>query len=643
MESIPLVSSQNPQLHTATTQTDALNASPRPIPAQVHTSPEGDSIILNGTEYNLKLVNAQQRQILLTANTFLVTPNTQNTPPTTTATQNPISQLLALATPIALKVPEAVINLAQQNGISQAQLSALAARTQGYPLPNVTIINKAFQFANGTVVAQDPGPQLNQGEFLAKITFQQGRPILLLTPIQSKLEIVIGAQVNETQVPTNKSSSDIVIAKVEPVQIIASFLKKLETIVSLPELTKQTTAPKVDTKQAQVKVDAPHNSNSASSPNTFNAQAITPIPKGLEQGLPVSAQNSENVNRLASQSLPSPISTETNSKSALSQDIAAAVGKTPQETLGANPADVNKLSHILGSSDQKNEQQASDAKTDSTMKVADVLQKAFNKAGALPVELSRSNNSSNLASELLKHLPHIGLPPLSQLNDLDELKANILGLASLNLAAPQLNQASMFMNASAITSLFQLLLGFKANNSSNSMSKKLADYLEQLQAKVGFSAKQLGQLSKAGGLDSMGQLASNLHLYQQASNESAGNLVWFFALPYGINQRHEQLEGKFEQEADPDDPEKKAGWRLQLKFNLAQGPLLIAAQQHNQQLDIQFKGNSQMLLNKVNNFLTPLSQKLSQLGFTPGELSTQIAQVPATLLPGDHFLVKTKA
>ncbi|MDT3278692.1 flagellar hook-length control protein FliK, partial [Shewanella sp. SP1S1-7] len=299
--------------------------------------------------------------------------------------------------------------------------------------------------------------------------------------------------------------------------------------------------------------------------------------------------------------------------------------------------------NILGLNTQKNDLHGNDTKTDNPMKVADVLQKAFNKAGALPIELSRSNNSSNLASELLKHLPHIGLPPLSQLNDLDELKANILGLTSLNLATPLSNQASMFMNASAITSLFQLLLGFKANNSSNSMSKKLADYLEQLQAKVGFSTKQLGQLSKAGGLDSMGKLASNLHLYQQASNENAGNLVWFFALPYGINQRHEQLEGKFEQEVDSDDPEKKAGWRLQLKFNLAQGPLLIAAQQHNQQLDIQFKGNSQMLLNKVNNFLTPLSQKLSQLGFTPGEITTQIAQVPATLLPGDHFLVKTKA
>jgi len=50
MESIPLVSSQNSQLHTAMAHTDALNATPRPIPAQVQTSPEGDSIILNGTE-----------------------------------------------------------------------------------------------------------------------------------------------------------------------------------------------------------------------------------------------------------------------------------------------------------------------------------------------------------------------------------------------------------------------------------------------------------------------------------------------------------------------------------------------------------------------------------------------------------------
>ena len=635
MESIPLVSSQNSQLHTAMANTDALNATPRPIPAQVQTSPEGDSIILNGTEYNLKLVNAQQRQILLTANSFLVTPNAQNSSTPTTIVQNSTSQLLALATPLVLKIPEAVINLAQQNGISQTQLSTLAARTQGYPLPNVTIVNKEFQFANGTVVAQDPGPQLNQGEFIAKIAFQQGRPILLLTPIQSKLEIIIGTPVNETQVPTNKPSSDLVIAKIEPAQIIASFLKKLENINFLPESTKQIVTAKVDIMQLQSKVDVPSAPTATGSQNISNAQVITSTTKDLGQ---ISTQNSALENRLVGQSPTSQMGENVNSKNGLSQG-----SKTSQEILSVSPTDINKLNNILGSSSQKSEQQDNDAKTDTSVKVADVLQKAFNKAGALPIELSRSNSSSNLASELLKHLPHLGLPPLSQLNDIDELKANILGLASLNLATPQSNQASMLMNGSAITSLFQLLLGFKANNNSNSMSKKLADYLEQLQAKVGFSTKLLGQLSKAGGLDSMGLLASNLHLYQQASNESAGNLVWFFALPYGINQRQEQLEGKFEQEADPDDPDKKMGWRLQLKFNLAQGPLLISAQNHNQQLDIQFKGNSQILLNKVNNFLTPLSQKLSQLGFTPGELSTQIAQVPATLLPGDHFLVKTKA
>jgi len=635
MESIPLVSSQNSQLQTAMANTDALNATPRPIPVQVQTSPEGDSIILNGTEYNLKLVNAQQRQILLTANSFLVTPNAQNSSTPTKIVQNSTSQLLALAIPLVLKIPEAVINLAQQNGISQTQLSALAARTQGYPLPNVTIVNKELQFANGTVVAQDPGPQLNQGEFIAKIAFQQGRPILLLTPIQSKLEIIIGAPVNETQVPTNKPSSDLVIAKIEPAQIIASFLKKLENINFLPEPTKQIVTAKVGIMQLQNKVDVPSSPTATGSQNISNAQVITPTTKDLGQ---ISTQNSALENRLVGQSPTSQMGENVNSKNGLSQG-----SKTSQEILSVSPTDINKLNNILGSSSQKSEQQDNDSKTDTSIKVADVLQKAFNKAGALPIELSRSNSSSNLASELLKHLPHLGLPPLSQLNDIDELKANILGLASLNLATPQSNQASMLMNGSAITSLFQLLLGFKANNNSNSVSKKLADYLEQLQAKVGFSTKLLGQLSKAGGLDSMGLLASNLHLYQQASNESTGNLVWFFALPYGINQRQEQLEGKFEQEADHDDPDKKMGWRLQLKFNLAQGPLLISAQSHNQQLDIQFKGNSQILLNKVNNFLTPLSQKLSQLGFTPGELSTQIAQVPATLLPGDHFLVKTKA
>ncbi|SUI75529.1 hypothetical protein [Shewanella morhuae] len=558
MESIPLTNNQNAQPQATVAQTDVQNTSSRPVPVQIQTSPEGDSIILNGTEYNLKLVNAQQRQTLLATRQFLLMQNTNASSASPPTALNATNQLLALASPIVLKVPDAIINLAQQNGITSAQLESLAARVQGYPLPNVTIVNKEFHFTNGTVAAQNPGAQLTQGEFLAKISLQQGRPILLLTPIQGKLEIAIGAPVNETQIPINKLPSDIVIAKIEPVQIMASFLKKLEALPPSSEPTK--------------------------SDPTKNTSKVE-----------------------------------------------------------ANTIDVGKLVHNISSSGKGVGTQGSDAKADISTKVVDVLQKAFNKTGALPIEASHFNSRSNLASELFKHMPHLGLPPLSQLNDLDFLKTNILGLASLNLASSQINPNSPFINASAISSLFQLILGFTANNNSVSMSKKLADYLEQLQSKVGLSTKQLGQLGKAGGLEAMAQFAANLHLYPQASTDTTGNLVWFFALPYNINQRHEQLEGKFEQGTDPDNAEKKSGWRLQLKFNLAQGPLLIAAQHQEQKLDIQFQGNNQILLDKVSNYLIPLSQKLTQLGFTTGELTTQIAQVPATLLPGDHFLVKTKA
>lgn len=51
---------------------------PHPIPAEILISTKGDSIILNGTGYNLKLVNMQQRQVLITAN-YLATQSTAAT------------------------------------------------------------------------------------------------------------------------------------------------------------------------------------------------------------------------------------------------------------------------------------------------------------------------------------------------------------------------------------------------------------------------------------------------------------------------------------------------------------------------------------------------------------------------------------
>ena len=246
MESIPLSQITNAPLITSGTQNTALSTNARPIPAEVQLSPEGDSIILNGTEYNLKLVNAQQRQALIIASQFLV--NQVVNSPSESSAMPQTSQLIALGSTVNLKLPEAITLLAQQNGISETKLYALSARPQGYPLPNVITTAKEFQFTNGTVVPQDPGTRLNAGEYQAKITLLQGKPILVLTPILSKLEIQIGAPINETQLPIiDKQASHVVISKMEPVQIIASFLRKLEGLVPQTD----STAAKVNTSSTQ--------------------------------------------------------------------------------------------------------------------------------------------------------------------------------------------------------------------------------------------------------------------------------------------------------------------------------------------------------------------------------------------------------
>ncbi|VEE63519.1 Uncharacterised protein [Shewanella putrefaciens] len=681
MESIPLINTANAQLIAPASSNDAVSVNSRPLPAEVQVSPEGDSIILNGTEYNLKLVNAQQRQALIVASSFLVNPITPEATASTSANSTVANaQLLTLGATLTLKLPEAIAQLAQQNGISLDKLYTLAARPQGYPLPNVTVTTKEFQFTNGTVVPQDPGTRLSTGEYQAKISLSQGRPILVLTPILSKLEIHIGAPINETQLPIiDKQAANLVITKTEPAQIIAAFLRKLEGIAPQAEpsnAAKPSTQAPVSSENKAANMLAPSSATdmpsskvnvSAANPQTSLQTNTEPKLTVVNQTLNTTAQSQEtsqnqqkaqvlDAKALESKAFESkplelkPLEAKTMASGASNLDSSrnSLLAAKAQQDLPTSSTKTGLVGNELPLSLKPQAMEAqlgekTNKSTEAQISVNEVLQKAFTKAGALPLEQMLARGGANLAAELLKHLPHLSPPTLGQLSELSELKDAMLGLSALNLAAPQLSQPAVLMNANAITSLFQLLLGFRANNGNNTVSQKLADYLEQLQAKTGLSTNQLGQLSKAGGLESMGQLASSLHLYQQASGENNGNLVWFFALPYGINQRHEQLEGKFERDANDDEQQKHKGWHLQLKFNLAQGPLLISARFHQQVLDIQFKGNSQQLLNRVDNFLAPLGQKLSQLGFTPGELSTQIAQVPATLLPGDHFLVKTRA
>ncbi|MCH1931736.1 flagellar hook-length control protein FliK [Shewanella sp. A25] len=739
MESITATNGADIQLISLGNRIEKTAISSRFQPADILVSTQGDSIVVDDIEYDLKLVNPQQRQNLISATRFLLNQISVLSPSSAPLTNQP-AQLIALGSALTLALPKAIAELAQQNGISQDRLAIFAARTQGYPLPDVVVSTKEFQFSNGTTVAQDPGTRLSEGTYQAKVSLEQGRPILVLTPILSKLEIQIGAPINETETPIiRKEAANIIVSKVEPAHILGTFLRRLETMTlqpavedtvepkpaepSAPKATeagsiklsdvatpKSLAAAKVSEVispklpdiaagkppelaagkppelatakpiETQVKIaTAPNNVFTNESAQPIGSESKRAIP---ELNLPATAKPQTPVSNTAAHSATNttiaqdpqvnrelktpeaqlmvadtnemkkgnPVGSETKVVNSLSQDSP----KTEQKVEIAKPlaqAELNKQPLTDGVKPKSNnseplantsEPRSTDSK-ETKLSVTEVLQKAFSKAGAMPLEQLITKTGMNLASELLKHLPHLHPTPLGQLSELAELKDNLFGLASLNLASPQINSTSPYLNANAITSLFQLLLGFRANNDTTQISKKLANYLEQLQAKTGFADNHLAQLTKAGGLETMGQLASSLHLYQQASSENNGNLVWFFALPYGINQRQEQLEGKFEQQADEDEQQKSPNWLLQLKFNLAQGPLLIAARYHQQTLDLQFKGNSEQLLNRVDMFLPPLGQKLSQLGFTPGELSTQIAQVPATLLPGDHFLVKTKA
>ncbi|MEZ9369436.1 hypothetical protein AB4140_11510 [Shewanella sp. 10N.286.51.B2] len=276
----------------------------------------------------------------------------------------------------------------------------------------------------------------------------------------------------------------------------------------------------------------------------------------------------------------------------------------------------------------------------------EVLKQNLHKAGAMPLKNACSNNATNtLVSALLALLPSLNPRPLTQLADQSLLKQELLSLTNLNLANTQ-QLPNTALTAGAISALFQLLIGFKRQGAHTQLSQSLQHYLDKLQQKVLNNTDQsqllLSALDKARSVESLGKLATSFGGYQQASSDANQHLAWYIALPYSIGPRKEQLEGKFER-GSSNDNSAITSWRLQLKFNLAQGALLVNAHKIGDFLDVKFTSENQSLLDKVSDFQALLSIKINQAGFVAREFTTVIDNVPATLLPGDHYLVKTNA
>ncbi|MEZ8186059.1 flagellar hook-length control protein FliK [Shewanella sp. 5S214] len=547
------------------------------------------------------------------------------------------TQLILLAQAIQLALPQALEALAKQNGVSTQQLATLATRPQGYPLPTAVIDQGQLTFASGTSITLAPNSALSSGQYLAKVVLQNQQLQLALTPVIAELSVNL-TKLTAPQITEPLQTANIIITKNEPGQILSQFLKKLE---STP-LPTNITAAKTDSSQPNAAPTKTEGSQLNITPAKTDASQPNVAPAKTDANqLNINASSSNlslktaqdsNTVKTTAALTQQPLSSQTNQQAQLSNTTEQSILKANSTTVSANHEATNKLT--------------------SDPAPIEVLNKALSKAGAMPIKQQLTQQvANNLASELFKHLPQISPHPLSALSDPALLSSELYSLAALNLANPQIShsgasQPSALFSGSAITTLFQLLLGVKTKSTGAAISDKLQAHLAQLQqrtlSKLSANSGLLAALDKLGGADSLAQLASSIALYQHASTDPNQAMTWYFALPYSINQRDEQFEGKFEQENDQD-KDKKAGWKLQLKFNLAQGSLLICANKQGDVLDIQFKGNNQMLLTKVERFNQALSDKITQIGFTPGKLTTQLAPIPATLLPGDHYLVKTRA
>ncbi|WP_412514439.1 hypothetical protein [Shewanella indica] len=560
---------------------------------------------LQNTQYQLQFVepqaNTQAKALIYQSNTALL----ELTRPLGEIIQGRPVQLLWLANEVQIKLPDALMQLAAKNGISQTVLQQLAARPQGYPLPMLTVSQADMRFANGTSIAFPAQLQLPAGEYVAKVISNNQGLQLELSPINARLDVKL-SPAPALSTTTTDVANERLITKPELAQTYARLIKLLEQ---------------------QPKAQAPQiNSETRASIDSKTNSITAPGSKVSTAALPLTQQTLDKISLVESRAAVLP-RTDKASLQALQQLARTTTAEKP-----------------TAPTEKPTTRTRSDKVTSEAPKTPELnfLQRAFNKAGAMPrAEAMALEVKYNQATELLKQLPALSPVPLSELTEPSLLRAELLGLTGLQLTHQQAPSQTL-TQAGAITTLFQLLLGIRAGNQNLSVPQRLRQYLEGLQSQSGLQNYQLASLEKQGTLDALQQMSQAVALYQQANTDNGGQ-CWYFMLPYYLNQRNEQLEGKFEHQESDQDTDKDKAWQLQLKFNLGMGSLLIKAQVKDTKVDLQFIGSTQTLINRVSNFLQPLSQKLLQLGLTPNELNAHVAPVPASLLPGDHYLVQLKA
>ncbi|QYJ98940.1 hypothetical protein K0J45_06860 [Shewanella alkalitolerans] len=621
---------------------------------------------------------------------------------------------------ITLPLPKGLVAYINANQISLAQLTNFANRPQGYPLGEVQITANQLFFSDQQLVRL-PSPPLADGQYLAKITMDNGQLTLTLTPKLVEVNLLLTpmgkeALLSNTSSPAlylSSQASQALISKPELAsayhQLINSLAKTSLTPESLNGLIRELTTSKgageprpglMPNKAVSNQVPAnlaPSNPIAAVKASTNHQINQIPLQTAQNNDLAAMASRSLTGKPLAS-SLTSVATVEPNSaQTKLLKDISqinqsqlfqrvstmvtglrldanaqlirhAMLQSISQATSGeqgnakassqlqSSPAALAQLAALGKQEGQISPRgispQSADVSQTSTLSAAlnaiglnskeqghRGLNLALGQLADKAIPTAKGAQGQNLLQLMQQLLPLAFPKPLTQLASPSSLKQELIdsfaGIAAP--ATPVSGLGSITSHAGTIGVLFQLLLGRQVKSQAGGKTSSQLQTLQQLAS----NSQLLGLLEKSGGLESLGKLVSNLSLYQQASSDTPQSTNWYFTLPYMIEHRHEELEGHFSQE----EQEKNASphWRLQLKFNLSQAGLLINADVKDGRLNLGFTSEDQSLLDNIEQRLMGLEQKIQAIGLTPNKIHTQVSQVPASLLPGEHYLVKIKA
>lgn len=493
------------------------------------------------------------------------------------------ANLMLLGEKLLQQVPPELLTNSRLGDNGLAQLLLLAQRPQGYPLPLAQLTNGQLQFAEGTNVPFKPSIAMADGLYAVKIVSNGNSLALQLQPVKSEFTIPL--------LPVTLAKSDGQVASANSANL-PSYLVVAQNDVSqtaaswLNRLEKLPWPQTTTSNQAtQMTSDKP-SLDSRPVADSTTAKTVEPKLSGLSVNSPLAK---------------SLFATET--------------GVAPNNVTGDK-------TQPSGSVDG-----------------AQILQKNLSKMGVSAASDAIALPKHNLATALMKVLPALSPILMSELADPEELQQQLLSALTFQPAQP-ITRAPVTQSDS-VALMFQLLLGAKLpSQDASKMSARLRNYLSSLQAATN-SGKLLEALESSKSFDSVSHMVHSIRLFQSASAELGGT-GFFFALPYQLDNHTEQLEGKFEYQDGSDEQQQARGWKLKLKFSLSSGAMLVNAFIHGKSLRLELASNSELLLNRINNFEAVLQQKLSQIGFVVDRVDSYMANVPATVLPGDHVLVKIK-